>query len=82
MVRMVDENPWTSDALIPNMGMSKTRNINTSRRAANDTLDIKIPVQNTIVNGAVEKLKMPSLASLISLRSGYLVEPAARACRS
>jgi hypothetical protein len=43
IVRIVDENPWTSDALIPRRGMLKTLQIKTSRRAVNETLDIKIP---------------------------------------
>src|SRR6516164_2622987 len=53
------------------------RNTKTNRRAMNETVDMVIPIKNTPVKGAVEKLKMPSLASLISLRHGYLVKPAA-----
>jgi hypothetical protein len=44
MVKIVEENPWTSDALIPKTGISKILNIRTNRRAMNDAVDIKIPI--------------------------------------
>ena len=44
MVRIVDENPWTSEALIPKIGISETLKIKTSRRTTNYKLDIKVPM--------------------------------------
>ena len=77
-VNIVEEKPCTSDARIPKIGKSNVLNAKTKIRATNETLDIVMPIKNTPVKGAVEKLKMPSLASLISLLNGYFVKPAAR----
>jgi len=43
MVKMVDENPWTSDALIPKMGISKILKMSNNNRVMNDMLDIRRP---------------------------------------